>query len=411
MRFCDFFAGIGGFRIGLEQAGHEAVWACEINRYCRQIYAQHFEEPKGRDIADVKPEEIPEAELWTGGFPCQDLSVAGKGEGIEGKKSGVYWAWHRLIEECRPPWLLIENVPGLLSGHGGRDFQLLLSSLTESEIPMPGFGKWPYAGLIRGPEMEVSWRVLDAQHFGLAQRRERVFIIRSLGRRGSAEVLFECESLQRYPPAKREAGSEIAGAVEGCANSGGGIRTPISHALTHRTHKGGDPTTDQYVVAGASAFRNRGTNTRSEAKTYVVAHAITEGVRKGDNPTKDQLVVSEATHAVAPTLYGSGAGTERTASAGNEAQFCIISPYPLDQERGGEQLDAESEVVRAVSGAVRAPAPPDPDGVRAGAGIRRRVHTPDSPRYKALGNAVAVPVIKWIGDRLRRYERVEHATK
>ena len=387
MRFCDFFSGIGGFRIGLEQAGHKGVWACENDDYCRQIYAQHFEEPQGVDINDVKPEQIPEAELWTGGFPCQDTSVAGKGEGLKGEKSGIYWAWHKLIKKCKPEWLLIENVPGLLSSpinQPGADFQALLSSLVEVEIPMPRSGKWPNAGLIRKQGMEIAWRILNAQYFGLAQCRRRVFIIRHLGKGGPAEVLFECESGKRDPKPKREAGREIAASIEGCANNYGGLKTPI---------------------AGASAFRNRGTHIRAEASSYVIAHALTRGIRRGDDPTKDQLAISLSENQrgevclseISPQISAGGG------KAGQGYSAVIDRANAINEERSGKQFDAENEMVRGGGEDLRSATPTHSDGMRKGAGIQGRVHTPDSPRYKALGNAVAVPVIRWIGDRLARH--------
>lgn len=369
MRFCDFFAGIGGFRLGLERAGHKGVWACEVDPFCRKIYAQHFEEPQGRDINDVKAEEIPEAELWCGGFPCQDLSIAGKRGGLQANRSGLFWVWHELMRKRRPPWLLIENVPGLFSSKGGADFALILSSLDKL-----GYG--------------VAWRVLDAQFFGLAQRRKRVFIVGRFGKPCPPEILFEREGGGRDTASERKAGSDVA------------------YCLAKRTHKSGDPTTDQYVVA--------------------------------------------------PSLYGSGAGTERTASAGNEAQFVIIeentrnelrirqSP-PCVQNYGGKQkpwvigtLQAGGSGKRGWSvgaedardgklvvayhenigghtaGGSKAralrkgashnyqyvTAPPHPNGMREATGLPGQLDMPDSPRYKALGNAVAVPVVEWIGKRL-----------
>ena len=125
MKFCDFFAGIGGFRLGLERAGHECVWSCEWADFPRKVYKKNFgHEPEGKDLNDVKADQIPAADLWCGGFPCQDLSVAGKRGGLEANRSGMWWVWRELIARVRPQWLLIENVPGLLSSKGGGDFAL-----------------------------------------------------------------------------------------------------------------------------------------------------------------------------------------------------------------------------------------------------------------------------------------------
>jgi len=180
LKFFDWFAGIGGFRLGLEQAGHTCVGACEINKHARKIYAARFgHEPMFGDINLVRPEEIPEADLWCGGFPCQDLSTAGRRAGIGGARSGLVWKLLELVEAVRPRWLFLENVAGLISSNQGEDFKALLARLDESR----------FVG---------AWKTFDAQHFGIPQRRRRVFIVsRDLGAAGPSpsEVLFESEGL------------------------------------------------------------------------------------------------------------------------------------------------------------------------------------------------------------------------
>ena len=134
MKFIDFFAGIGGIRLGLEQSGHECVGFCEFDKFARQSYkAIHNTdgEWENHDIRTVKPYELPEADLWTFGFPCQDLSIAGKQKGLQaGERSGLFYEIMRLLagrrQEDRPQWLLIENVKNLLSIGNGFDFARLL---------------------------------------------------------------------------------------------------------------------------------------------------------------------------------------------------------------------------------------------------------------------------------------------
>lgn len=176
IKVASFFAGIGGFDLGLERAGMTVKFQCEINKFGQKVLKKHW--PKvtlASDIKDVKPTDIPkDVELWCGGFPCQDLSVAnqGKRKGLEGERSGLFYEFTRLIKDRLPRWIILENVPGLLNSHQGEDFRCILKELDEL-----GYG--------------ISWRVLDAKYFGTPQRRRRVYIVGSLGSLGSARVLFE----------------------------------------------------------------------------------------------------------------------------------------------------------------------------------------------------------------------------
>jgi DNA (cytosine-5)-methyltransferase 1 len=158
----SFFSGIGGFDLGLERAGLKIVWQCEVDKFCRTILNQHWPNLSiANDIKQVKPDEIPDAAVWVGGFPCQDVSVARMSsprKGLKGKKSGLFYDFAALIERRCPPIVIIENVPGLLSSHGGRDFQIVIRTLAKL-----GYG--------------VAWRVLNSRYFGVPQSRQRVFIV------------------------------------------------------------------------------------------------------------------------------------------------------------------------------------------------------------------------------------------
>lgn len=175
MTFGSLFAGIGGFDLGLEKAGMTCLWQCEIDKYANQILRKHW--PEVKRYEDIKRLTNPEpVDLICGGFPCQDLSIAGKKKGLEGDRSGLFYDMARIVAEIRPGWILLENVPGLLSSKGGEDMQTVCETLVE-------FG------------YSVAYRVLDSQNFGVAQRRRRVFIVGSLGNQGCVQVLFEQESL------------------------------------------------------------------------------------------------------------------------------------------------------------------------------------------------------------------------
>ena len=189
----SFFAGIGGFDLGFEQAGFETIWQCEIKPFCLEILEQHWPAvPRTTDIREVQPHDIPDATVWTGGFPCQDVSLARMGprSGLNGAQSGLFFEFARLIAERRPPFVLIENVEGLLSSHQGRDFTIVIRTLAEL-----GYG--------------VAWRVLNSRYFGVPQSRQRVFIVGSArGPESAGAILLESECGDRNAEKSRTNGAK-----------------------------------------------------------------------------------------------------------------------------------------------------------------------------------------------------------
>lgn len=177
MNFVDFFAGIGGIRLGLEQAGHKCVGFCEFDKYARTAYKAMYDtegEWENHDVRTVKPYDVPAADLWCFGFPCQDISVAGKQKGLqEGERSGLFYEIMRLLagrrQEDRPRWLLVENVKNLLSIGNGFDFARLLCEV----------GGYGYS---------LQWDTLNSKDYGVPQNRERVFIVGYLGNIRGREV-------------------------------------------------------------------------------------------------------------------------------------------------------------------------------------------------------------------------------
>lgn len=178
MKFVDFFAGIGGIRLDLERAGHECVGFCEWDKFARQSYKAMYDtegEWENHDIRTAQSYGIPKADLWTFGFPCQDLSIAGKRKGLqEGERSGLFYEIIRLLQglrqEDKPRWLLAENVKGLFSAGGGFDFLRCIVEL----------GQLGYS---------VEYQLLNSKDFGVPQNRERVFIVGCLGD-GSGRKVF-----------------------------------------------------------------------------------------------------------------------------------------------------------------------------------------------------------------------------
>ncbi|MBP7997885.1 MAG: DNA (cytosine-5-)-methyltransferase [Chloroflexi bacterium] len=177
MKVASFFSGIGGFELGLEKAGMEVVFQCEIDRFNHKILQNHWPNvPCHYDIKTLEETCIPESDVWCAGFPCQDVSLAnnGKRDGLNGKRSGLFHEFKRIVEQRRPKWVVLENVPGLLSSQKGEDFRTVVGSLDEL-----GYG--------------VAWRIFDAKFFGTPQRRRRVFIVASYQSPCAIEVLFNNE--------------------------------------------------------------------------------------------------------------------------------------------------------------------------------------------------------------------------
>jgi DNA (cytosine-5)-methyltransferase 1 len=182
----SLFAGIGGFELAMQRQGVEVVASVEIDKHASKLLQARFPLVKHfTDVQTVTGKELidagfkPESGIITGGFPCQDLSVAGRRAGLEGERSGLFWEIARILEETKAKYFIVENVPGLLSSSKGRDMGIVIGTLAEL-----GYG--------------VAWRVLDAQYFGVPQRRRRVFVVGCLDNpTGAGEILFERNGLRR----------------------------------------------------------------------------------------------------------------------------------------------------------------------------------------------------------------------
>lgn len=221
MRVASFFAGIGGFDLGFERSGMEVVFQCEKNRFALSVLEKHWPNvPKHRDILTLTPNEIPEAELYCGGFPCQDVSLANQGKrmGLKGDRSGLFFKFAEFIEARKPKWVVIENVVGLLNSQHGNDFRLVVGKMDEF-----GYG--------------VAWRVLDAKYFGTPQRRRRVFIVASYNSFSAASVLFDEEAVTVAVEKSRRS-EQADGRQAGTRHKESDLYS-IQHAGIGRNHRAG----------------------------------------------------------------------------------------------------------------------------------------------------------------------------
>ena len=231
MRAFSLFSGVGGLDMGFERAGIETVLQAERDPWCLEVLAKHWPETERvTDVRDVRG--VGGVDLVYGGFPCQDVSVAGKRAGLGGERSGLWFEFERVLRELRPRWAVIENVPGLLSSNEGRDFAVILDGLDEL-----GF--------------DVAWAILDAQHFGVPQRRRRVFVVAGPRGRGPEQVLSLCEGCGGNPAPGEAAGERVTGTLGGGAGQLGWspdtdrmtFIPEIAWALQERDAKGADSDT------------------------------------------------------------------------------------------------------------------------------------------------------------------------
>lgn len=189
-RLNSFFAGIGGFDLGFENSGFKTVYLCEINDFCNEVLSTHWPEVKrATDICEVQSANIPDAEVWCGGFPCQDISVArGASQrlGLEGTRSGLFYQFADLIEDKKPEVVIIENVEGLFNSNGGRDFGVILQRMTSMG----------YA---------VAWRLFNSRYFGVPQSRPRVYLCCWRGSPAKAlRVMFDEDGAHKTTNERRD---------------------------------------------------------------------------------------------------------------------------------------------------------------------------------------------------------------
>ncbi len=256
----SLFDGIGGFPYAASFYGIRTLWASEIIPECVSVTRKHFPDMEHvGDITKLHGGKLPPVDIITFGSPCQDLSVAsGRRLGLAGERSGLFLEAIRIIREMQeatngeyPKFAIWENVPGALSSSSRRDFKAVLEAFTEAEVPMPGSGQWANAGMVRGGGVDLAWCVYDAQHFGTAQRRRRIFLVADFRGERAGEILFVPKSLSGYfaaggtprqePAAYAENGIGAAGAgIDGHnAQLTGGVAATLGTNCGTSTGQGG----------------------------------------------------------------------------------------------------------------------------------------------------------------------------
>ncbi len=410
MRYGSVCSGIEAATMGWHHMGWEPAFFSDIEEFPRQVLAHHYPDvPCHGDFTTIGEDDYGSIELLVGGTPCQSFSVAGLRGGMADERGNLALEYLKLAQRKRPRWLVWENVPGVLSSNGGRDFGAFLGGLVEC-----GYG-WAY-------------RICDAQYFGVAQRRRRVFVVGYLGDwRRAAAVLFERESLLGNSPPSREEGEKVAATL----TNGFGERgvdsdqiANVNHAITYSevagalTAKGptamGAPEVDANHYLPVTFAGNKQSDVAATLETTCHDYSRADGFNMVAFPSNANADAMGALgYDVSPSML---AGSDPPAVAFAENQRAEVH---------------EMNVTNSLAGSGGKPGQ-GYQAVRQGMAVRRLTPTecerlqgfpdnftqipyrnkpaekcPDGPRYKALGNSMAVPVMRWIGERIQQVEAID----
>jgi len=392
MKHASFFSGIGGFEIGFAAAGIATVSACELDPFARRVYEARFGTPPlFHDIAEVHPNEIPPADIWSAGFPCQDLSQAGARRGFAGERSSLVFRFFELADVCRPEWIVLENVCGLL--HAPPGDARARRGVDQAEPVRSSMGR--LLGALADLGYVGAWRVLDAQYTGVPQRRRRVIVVGHLGARDRAcAVLSEPESVCGRAHTGEEAGADAADGSGGRARGG-----RVAGTLRARTGSGhGVAGPDDDAQAGhllvARPLLTSGQRIDGESDTFIVSPTVTESLCRGETNgevASEMLIpvnLEQVTHPENRSACRPGSPAYAVAATGRGAvaspAFGVRRLTPLEAER--------------LQGF--------PDGWSCTCGCApystATCRCPDGPRYRALGNAIPTTLAMWVGRRLAR---------
>ena len=230
----SLFDGSGGFPLGGLLSGITPVWASEIEPFPIRVttkrlpFMKHYGDISALDGGKIEPVDI-----ITFGSPCQDMSVAGRRDGLDGSRSSLFYEAVRIIKEMRcatdgryPRYIVWENVPGAFSSNKGEDFKAVLEAVIGiaepgTQVPMPEKARWPYADLYMGDGWSVAYRTLDAQYWGVPQRRRRIYLVADLRGDGAGKILFESEGLSGYSAEGFRSWQRAAGSPASCLGAAG----------------------------------------------------------------------------------------------------------------------------------------------------------------------------------------------
>lgn len=423
MRYLSLFSGIEAATVAWHPLGWEPVAFAEIEPFPCAVLAHHYPDvPNLGSVTEITDEQIAalgRIDVVVGGAPCQDLSCAGKRNGLSGERSGLFHQQIRIFNAarhlCGARWFAWENVPGAFSTNQGRDFAVVVGEMTGCRVDVPADG-WGTEGVALGDTGLVEWAVLDAQWFGVAQRRRRVFAVLDTGDWANRPpVLLERDSLRGDSAPRRESREDVAPCLSARTKGGGGLGTDFDldgglipetcGTLCADAHPGAYTGQDaypgrlipQYVMAHGQANAEttageRRTTLTCDHEAPIVVFDTTQitSAENGSNPQPGDPCHPLAAGAHPPTIAFPErlSGTQCASAVDVSPALCALNPT-------------------AVSGpfAVRRITPREAERLQGfGDDYTRIPHrgkpAADDPRYKALGNSMAVPVMHWIGERI-----------
>ena len=395
MRYGSVCSGVEAASLAWEPLGWQPAWFAEIEPFPAAVLAHHWPQvPNRGDMTNFMEWDDEPINLLVGGTPCQSFSVAGLRRGLDDPRGNLMLAYLAIARRYRPEWLVWENVPGVLSSNDGRDFGTFLGGLAEL-----GYG--------------FAFRVLDAQYFGVPQRRRRVFVVGHLGDwRRAAAVLFERASLQGDSFARTKTGQDVAGTV-GPGSHWDSTDNP--HPTLNQSHNTGG-----IGASNQELFSQRGSGlipVRMRGFGDYVYDDLSSSLKARDYRDSTDLIVVNGRQDPVVSGIAQALGCQNN---GMDNVLCIKGTA-IDRapQHGGNGLGiAEDGVCPTLTAA-------DRHAVQYADAVRRLTpvecerlqgmpdnHTripwrgknaadcPDGPRYKAIGNSMAVPVMRWIGERI-----------
>lgn len=419
VRYISVFSGIEAATVAWEPLGWDPVAFCEIDAFPSAVLAHRFPNvPNLGDITKVDWRNYRgEIDIIVGGSPCQSFSIAGNRTGLDGA-SGLMWEYVRCVREVRPRWFVWENVPGALSSSKGEDFRCLLESMDEL-----GYG--------------LAWRILDAQFFGVPQRRRRLFLVGCLGDRRAADVLFEPNCLRRDSSSSRDKRKSITERIKGrsgirsktmlvrCGCEGGGKGALIQDDMSATLSTSNEQTIFQPMCMDAGSHHCAGFKFHQGSKAGSI------GYEEENSPTitadwhapavmyADEVVRGCASRAIATNqrgeirydgVDGDTVGSLPASRSGKQIQAVICmaddnTKAAIDSNISGSLKVGGSAPIVSSDYIVRRLTPVEcerlqgfPDGWTDIEWKGKKA--PNGKRYKALGNSMAVPVMRWIGERI-----------
>jgi DNA (cytosine-5)-methyltransferase 1 len=373
----SLFDGSGGFPLGGLISGITPVWASEIEPFPIRVTTKRLPFIKHYgDISYMDGSKIEPVDIITFGSPCQDLSIAGKRDGLDGKRSSLFYEAIRIIKEMRcatdgkkPRYIVWENVPGAFSSNKGEDFRCVLEGIChikDETLSVPKIDKWKQAGTIVGDHFSLAWRVLDAQYWGVPQRRKRIFLVADFAGGGAGEILFKSEGLSGYSKESirswQGATSYIADSTGEagtiCLNDQGGNRMDVTEDITCTLRaKSNHPP----CVMDTAVFDNHGKDTRFTGPIDVAPTiSATYGTGGNNQPfvvenskTYDVRFTSEGTVNARSNVYESDTArtidTSGNAPDSNQGGIAVVESYGLQgsmigrADKNGPQGDGVNE--------------------------------------------------------------------